>query len=190
MLWRGSSASRNSRPDPGTDPQVCIDFRVREPVWEGSSRISKDETTMTKRHVLAALAAVSLVAVPALAAQNGNMFRTRLSVVPIDVAMQVNVAGQGAITATLNGNKLTVSGNAAGLRSPATTAKIHRGKPGIPGPAILDLTVTKAAAPTIGGTVDLTPTMVQDLRNGDLYVQLNSERAPEGNLRGWLTLAN
>ena len=28
--------------------------------------------------------------------------------------------------------------------------------------------------------------MVQDLKNEQLYVQLNSERAPDGNLRGWL----
>jgi hypothetical protein len=136
---------------------------------------------------LAALAAASLMALPVAAAPNGDMYRTRLSVVPIDVAMQANVAGQGQVTATLVGNKLTVSGTAQGLRSPATEAHIHRGVPGIPGPAILDLTVTKATSPTIGGTVDLTPSMVQDLKNGQLYVQLNSERAPEGNLRGWLT---
>jgi hypothetical protein len=28
--------------------------------------------------------------------------------------------------------------------------------------------------------------MVQDLKDGQLYVQVNSERAPDGNLRGWL----
>jgi hypothetical protein len=148
------------------------------------------KATMTKRHVLAALAAASLMAISAASAQNGEMYRTRLSVVPIDVAMQVNVAGQGAVTATLVGNKLTVSGTAQGLRSPATVAHIHRGVPGIAGPAILDLTVTNTTTPTISGTVDLTPSMVEDLKNGLLYVQLNSERAPDGNLRGWLTHAN
>jgi len=127
---------------------------------------------------------------PSMAAQSGDMYRTRLSVVPIDVGMQVNVAGQGAVTASLNGNKLTVSGTAQGLRSPATVAHIHRGVPGIPGPAILDLTVTKTTTPTISGTVDLSPSMVDDLKNGQLYVQLNSERAPDGNLRGWLMHAN
>ena len=148
------------------------------------------KVTMTKRHVWAALAAASLLSLPALAASNGDSYRTRLSVVPIDVGMQINVAGEGAITATLAGNKLTVNGNAKGLKSPATVAHIHRGVPGIPGPAILDLTVTKTTAPTIGGTVDLTPQMVEDLKNGQLYVQINSERAPDGNLRGWLGHAN
>lgn len=148
------------------------------------------KVTMTNRHVLAALAAASLLSASAFAASNGDAYRTRLSVVPIDVGMQINVAGDGAITATLAGNKLTVNGTAKGLRSPATVAHIHRGVPGIPGPAILDLAVTKTTAPTISGTVDLTPQMVEDLKNGQLYVQLNSERAPDGNLRGWLSHAN
>ena len=38
----------------------------------------------------------------------------------------------------------------------------------------------------ITGTLDLSPQQVEDLKGEQLYVQLNSERAPEGNLRGWL----
>jgi hypothetical protein len=150
------------------------------------------KATMTKRHggTAALMLAAILASAPATAAQNNDMYRTRLSVVPLDFAMQATVAGQGAVTATLNGNKLTVNGTAEGLRSPATVAHIHRGVPGIPGPAILDLAVTKTTSPTISGTVDLTPSMVDDLKNGQLYVQLNSERAPDGNLRGWLMHAN
>lgn len=134
--------------------------------------------------------AASLSAAPAMAAANGEIYKTRLSVVPIDVGMQATVAGQGSVTATLAGNKLTVSGTAEGLRSPATVAHIHRGPPGIPGPPILDLAITNTTTPTISGTVDLTPSMVADLKNGQLYVQLSSERAPDGNLRGWLMHAN
>jgi len=145
---------------------------------------------MTHRQGWAALIAAIYLSGSALAAANGDTYRTRLSVVPIDVAMQTNVAGQGTITATLAGNKLTVNGTAQGLRSPATVAHIHRGVPGIPGPAILDLTVTKTTTPSISGTVELSPQMVEDLKNGQLYVQLNSERAPDGNLRGWLMHAN
>jgi len=120
------------------------------------------------------------------AAQGGEVYRARLSVVPLDVAMQANVAGLGQVTATLNGNRLTVTGDASGLRSPATTVAIHRGPKGIPGPAILQLTVTKATNATISGSLDLNAQQVADLRGEQLYVQLNSERAPEGNLRGWL----
>jgi hypothetical protein len=148
--------------------------------------------TMTKRTgwMAAVMLAVATCGAPAMAAQNGEMYRTRLSVVPLDVAMQATVAGQGSVTATLNGNKLTVTGTAQGLRSPATVAHIHRGAPGIPGPAILDLTITNTTTPTISGTVELSPSMVDDLKNGQLYVQLSSERAPDGNLRGWLMHAN
>ena len=141
------------------------------------------------RHRMKALLACGalLLAGQAFAAQGGGeVYRARLSVVPLDVAMQANVAGLGQVTATLNGNRLTVTGDASGLRSPATTVSIHRGPKGIPGPAILQLTATKTANPTISGTLDLSPQQVEDLKGEQLYVQLNSERAPEGNLRGWL----
>ncbi len=104
------------------------------------------------------------------AAPNGENYKARLSVVPLDIAMQATVAGQGNLTATLAGNRLTVNGTIQGLRSPA----------------ILDLTVTKATAATISGTVELSPSQLDDLKNGNLYVQVNSERAPDGNLRGWI----
>ena len=152
----------------------------------GAPRTMKSYVKFRSLAVLAA----TVLAVSAYAAQSGEVYKTRLPVVPIDFAMQATVAGQGAVTATLNGNRLTVTGMAEGLRSPATIAHIHRGPPGIPGPAILDLTVTKTTSPSISGAVDLTPSMVQDLKNGQLYVQLNSERAPDGNLRGWLSHAN
>jgi len=131
---------------------------------------------------------VLLLATQAFAAAQGGgeVYRARLSVVPLDVAMQANVAGLGLVTATLAGNRLTVTGDASGLKSPATTVAIHRGPKGIPGPAILQLTVTKATNATISGALDLNAQQVADLRGEQLYVQLNSERAPEGNLRGWL----
>ena len=142
------------------------------------------------RHRMKAVLACGalLLAGQAFAAQGagGEVYRARLSVVPLDVAMQANVAGLGQITATLNGNRLTVTGDASGLKSPATTVSIHRGPKGIPGPAILQLTATKTANPTISGTLELSPQQVEDLKGEQLYVQLNSERAPEGNLRGWL----
>ncbi len=135
----------------------------------------------------AALLGVMLAGV-ALAAfsQDGETFRTRLAPVPIDVTMQPRIAGSGSVTAVLASSRLTVNGTFEGLRSPATVAHIHRAPRGIPGPPVLDLTVTKAASGTLSGSLALTPVQVEDLRNGRLYVQLHSEGAPEGNLRGWL----
>jgi hypothetical protein len=127
----------------------------------------------------------------AAAAQNtptGETFKVRLSPVPIDVTMMSTIAGSGSITATLSGKQLTITGTFEGLRSPATTVQIHRGPKGIRGPTILDLdlTVSKAMKGTLSGSVELTPDQIVDLRNGRLYVQIQSERAPDGNLWGWL----
>ena len=113
-------------------------------------------------------------------------FRARLSVVPIDVAMQSTIAGSGSVTATLMGTKLALKGTFADLKTPATTARIHVATRGIRGPAILDLTVSKGTSGTIEGTVDLTPQQVDDLMKSRFYIQLHSEKAPDGNLWGWL----
>jgi hypothetical protein len=144
--------------------------------------------TMTKRHGFTAIwmAATMLLVGQTARAQNGESFKARLSPVPIDVAMMSTVAGSGSLTALLAGNKLTLTGSFEGLRSPATDAHIHRAPKGIRGPAILDLAVTKAASGTISGSLELTPAQVEDLKSGRFYVQINSERAPDGNLWGWL----
>jgi hypothetical protein len=39
---------------------------------------------------------------------------------------------------------------------------------------------------SISGSVDLTPAEAEALRKGMIYVQIHSEGAPDGNLRGWL----
>ena len=119
-------------------------------------------------------------------AGTGETFKARLSTVPIDATMMPTIAGSGSLTAALAGNKLTISGTFEGLRSPATVARVHRGPKGIRGPAIFDLTVSKATSGAVSGSLDLAPAQVEDLRNGRLYVQIYSERAPDGNLRGWL----
>ena len=124
----------------------------------------------------------------ALNAQNAETFKARLSPVPINVAMMSTIAGTGSLTATLSGKQLTIQGNFEGLKSPATTAQIHRGPKGIRGPVIanLQLTVTNAVKGTVSGTLELSPDQIADLRNGLWYVQIQSERAPDGNLWGWL----
>jgi hypothetical protein len=119
-------------------------------------------------------------------AQGKTQFRARLSTVPIDVAMQNVIAGSGAASATLTGNTLTVSGEFNGLKSPATFAKIHVAPKGIRGPAILDLDVTKDSSGTLRGTFELDGQQIAALKESRFYVQIHSEKAPEGNLWGWL----
>jgi CHRD domain-containing protein len=122
-----------------------------------------------------------------LSAQAGRTFKARLAPVPIDLTMQATVAGSGTVTASLAGTKLTITGTFDGLKSPATTAKIRKSPVrGVRGPEILTLTVSGATSGTIAGQFDLTPQQLADLQGGRLYVQLHSEKAPDGNLWGWL----
>jgi hypothetical protein len=124
-----------------------------------------------------------------LNAQQPRTFRTRLAPVPIDLSMQATVAGSGTASAVLTGAKLTITGTFEGLRSPATTAQLHRSPvKGVRGPVIFDLTVKPdGTSGSLSGTLELTSIQVADLEKGRLYIQLHSEKAPEGNLWGWLT---
>ena len=120
-------------------------------------------------------------------AQRARTFLARLSTVPLTVAMQDTVAGRGSAKAVLTGNKLTVEGTFEGLRSPATVARIHLGPRAVRGPAVLELTVSaKGTAGTLSGSLELTPRQLEALEKGSLYIQLHSEKAPDGNLWGWL----
>jgi hypothetical protein len=120
-------------------------------------------------------------------AQSPKTFKGRLSPVPIDVTMQATVAGSGSVTASLAGAKLSISGTFDGLKSAATIAKVRRSPVrGVRGPELFTLTVSPATSGTISGSFDLTPQQVADLQGGRLYVQVHSEKAPDGNLWGWL----
>ena len=120
-------------------------------------------------------------------AQTSRQFRARLSPVPLDVAMQSTIAGSGAVTATLAGSTLTLTGNYTGLITASTVARLHRGpRTAMRGPAIGDLKITPGPSGTIAGTIELTKEQADDLASGRLYIQLHSEKAPEGNLWGWL----
>jgi len=123
----------------------------------------------------------------AVSAQTPKTFRARLSPVALDVAMQTTIGGSGAVTASLSGARLTISGTFDGLKSPATIAQIHKSPiAGVRGPVMADLTVSGGTTGTIGGTLTLTPQQSADLEKKRLYVQLHSEKAPDGNLWGWL----
>jgi hypothetical protein len=131
--------------------------------------------------------ALLIAAAPYAVAQSPETFGTRLAPVAIDSVMKPNTTGAGSVTAALSGGKLTVDGSFEGLRGPATEAHIRQGTAaGVRGPVILSLTVTKGVSGRISGAFDLTPQQAVRLRQGAWYIQINSEKAPEGNLWGWL----
>ena len=132
---------------------------------------------------------IPLIGIVALTAQQPKTFKARLSPVPIDVSMQATIAGSGSVSAVLTGTKLAITGTFGGLKSPATITQIHKSPVrGVRGPTVFDLTVSKSdpASGTLSGSFDLTAIQVADLEKGRLYVQLHSEKAPDGNLWGWL----
>jgi hypothetical protein len=121
------------------------------------------------------------------AAQAQEAYKIRLSPVPIDVSMQNVVAGKGTGSAVLTGAKLSITGSFDGLRTPATIAQIHQAPvTGVRGPVFADVTVSKAISGTVSGSVDLNAAQIESLRKGRLYIQIHSEKAPDGNLWGWL----
>ena len=140
-----------------------------------------------KRSFTVAVIGVAMLSLGlSVGAQGSNVYKARLSPVPIDATMAATVAGSGSVTATLTGTKLSIAGTFEGLRSPATTANVHFGRKGVRGASIFELTITKATSGTITGNLTLTPVQQDNLKEGRLYVQIQSEKAPDGNLWGWL----
>ncbi len=101
--------------------------------------------------------------------------------------MRAAIAGRGSAEAVLEGRALTVMGKFEGLKSAATSANVHMGPAiAVRGPAVYALRVSGDRAGLIEGSIDLSDEALASLEAGRLYIQLDSESAPEGNLWGWL----
>jgi hypothetical protein len=136
----------------------------------------------------AVIGIVALLAIaPAVTGAWADDFETRLSPSPLTDGTRVNIAGEGRAKASLEGRTLAISGDFHGLVTAATTAQIYDGLGiAIPGPKAFDLTVTQATSGRVSGSVILTAKQAAALRAGHFYVQINSQKAPDGNLTGWL----
>jgi hypothetical protein len=107
--------------------------------------------------------------------------------VGIDASKRAEITGSGSISAVLAGTQLSITGAFDGMQSPATLAQVRQGvATGVRGPAIGDLTVSPATSGDVSGMLSLTAEQVESLRKGKLYIQIHSEKAPDGNLWGWL----
>jgi len=114
-------------------------------------------------------------------------FETDLDPVSYDNSTRTVVEGEGNIRATLNGNTLTLNGSFDGLSSDAVMA--HLGIATVKGvPADMfftDLSVTRAAAGAITGSVTLSPAQARALNAGALFVRLDTVKGTAGSLWGW-----
>jgi hypothetical protein len=80
-----------------------------------------------------------------------------------------------------------VSGHFAGLVSPATDAHLYLSPAiGVPGERAIDLAVTQGIDGSVSGHLTLSSKQVTAFRTGRLYIQVDSQKAPTGNLWGWL----
>lgn len=138
---------------------------------------------MSRFFVLCA-AGFLLAASPVLAAG----YEAGLDPAPFDATNRADVIGSiGSATATLDGSTLTVRGTFSNLKSPATAGSFRIGlAKGVPGDAIGSLTVEHARQGAFSGTIKLTAAQVGALNRQSLYVRIDSEKSPEGNLQGWL----
>jgi hypothetical protein len=142
-----------------------------------------------RRNLAAAIGAVLLCTVLSAAAPYASGYETVLGPTPVNNVTKSSLIGEGAATAVLDGNKLSVSGVFSGLASPATDAHLMMGSGiGIAGIQVLGLAVSPAASGTLMGTFTLSREQLGALRNGRIYIQVNSQKAPApgGNLWGWL----
>jgi len=145
-----------------------------------------------RRSLVITLATCLIACAGAALAQRADTFQARLEWVPIGGTERTDVAGEGSVTARLNGATLYVAGKFARLPAKATGAKLHiglargaRGK----GEAIGDLKVSADVSGSVTGDVQLTAEQVAALKAGRLYVQIYSEKGVQpdhSTLWGWL----
>ncbi|HEU0095729.1 MAG TPA: CHRD domain-containing protein [Rhizomicrobium sp.] len=139
---------------------------------------------MSRRRILNLTAAFLLAATPVFAAG----FEAELDPVPFDATNRADVLGSiGNVSATLDGSTLTINGTFSAMTSAATGGSVRIGlAKGVPGDAIGTLTVSRASQGTVSGSVTLTAAQAAALQKQSLYIRIDSEKAPDGNLQGWL----
>jgi hypothetical protein len=121
------------------------------------------------------------------AALPSNTFPFRLSPGPRLVGTRADRSGGGSATATLAGDELTLNGSFSGLLAVPTGAHLLMGSlPGVRGPVIADLTVSPETSGTLSGAVRLNSAQLAAFQKGGLYVEIDSDKAPEGDLWGWI----
>ena len=135
------------------------------------------------RILMASLAAL-LLATPAWAAS----YEAELDPCPFDATNRADVINSiGNVTANLDGNMLTVKGTFSNFTSPATGGSFRIGlAKGVPGDAIGDLTVDHARQGSFSGSIKLTSAQLAALKRQAIYIRIDSQKSPDGNVWGWL----
>jgi hypothetical protein len=146
---------------------------------------------IVSRPLVAAIFCAAFCAAFCATAFATDNYQTDIGPTPKNGRQGANVQGRGTVLATLDNNRFSLHGKFSGLSSPATEAHLYMGDVmGGTGPSIGDLTIAQAQSGDISGMFTLTPDQVAALKSGKLYVMLNSQSAPRGNLWGWFQPAH
>jgi len=114
-------------------------------------------------------------------------YQAYLSPMPHNDAMHPMFIGKATMIATVKGDTLSVNGAFSGLASPATRAHLCLSMaPGVPGKPIFELALPNGIEGNLSGTFKLDKEQTSALQKGQIYIQIDSEKAPNGNLWGWL----
>jgi len=146
----------------------------------GPTRVEKCTLAVSLVSALLTMATMAVFAAP-------EKFQAYLSPVPHNDASLDNVRGKGTVTATLDGDTVSIAGTFSGLASPATKAVLLLSDgPGIPGKTLVkELEIATDANGKVSGQMKLDPAQLAALKSGKMYLQISSQKAPEGNLWGW-----
>ena len=83
-----------------------------------------------------------------------------------------------------------MEGTYRGLVTPATSVRVYESaRPGMRGTLVGEFASGGGTTGTFKGALTLSRTQAAAFAKGLLYVQLQSEKAPDGNLWGWFTPA-
>jgi CHRD domain len=138
-------------------------------------------------NVHAGFAVFLVVALAGPARAAGAGFESELDPAPFDATNKADTVGIGDVTGSLDGRSLTIAGTFSGLSSPATGAQLRMGLAmGVPGEVVGALSVAKESSGAVSGRIDLNAKQLAALRARSLYIRIDSAKAPDGNLQGWL----
>ena len=138
---------------------------------------------MSRRNLFWALV-LAVSATPAFAAG----YDAELDPVPFDASNRAIVINSiGDASATLEGSTLTVKGNFSNFSSPAMGGSVRIGlAKGVPGDTIGSLSADHATSGHFSGTVTLSSDQIAALKKQAIYIRIDSEKASDGNVQGWL----
>src|SRR5262245_5587235 len=126
------------------------------------------------------LLSIAFLSLNVVGAIDDSSFSGRLSPLPADAYEARTMQGQGSVSASLEGMTLTIKGKFEGPKSPTTGAAIRPAVPGLPRAFQFSPSCNQTASGLNEGKATLTVGKVEHLKRGWFYLQINTEKNPDG----------